>query len=383
VQRSILGRIGAFVRLGRPLFLVGGIVLYTLGATIAASIGHPVMWARFAWGQIAVTSTQLMVHYSNDYFDFEADQANATPTEWSGGSRVLPNGELPRWVALVAALTLAAIALFSTALLEFALGAGATTTALLLVALVLSWEYSAPPLRFHSSGMGEFVAMLIVTLLVPLVGFSAQTGTLELVAFLSAAPLCFLQFAMLLAVEFPDEAGDTAVGKRTLVVRLGAARAAGLYVASIVLAYALLPLCVRLGLPTSSALGLCMTLPLAAWLGWRVIRGDYKERRRWNRLEFASAALVTVAALIEVGAFGQLASRQNRERPIEEPRKAGEDEERALANAGAARDREHGSREKGILPEQAREIPFVGGEGGAIGISRDGIGQDARERGGR
>ena len=36
---------------------------------------------------------------------------------------------------------------------------------------------------------------------------------------------------MLLAIEFPDAAGDAATGKRTLVVRLGAPRAAQLYVA--------------------------------------------------------------------------------------------------------------------------------------------------------
>jgi 1,4-dihydroxy-2-naphthoate octaprenyltransferase len=311
VKRSIWSRVGAFVRLGRPIFLVGGVVLYALGAAVAVYLGHPVGVARFICGQVAVTATQLMVHYSNDYFDLEADQANATPTQWSGGSRVLPRGELPRWVALAAASTLAAIAAAATWVLASALDAGPTTTALLLVALVLSWEYSAPPLRIHSSGMGEIVAMVIVTLLVPLIGFTAQARTLEPIAFASAAPLCFLQFAMLLAVEFPDEVGDAAVGKRTLVVRLGAARAAALYVASIVLAYALLPLWGRLGLPRSSALGLCLALPLAVWLGWRVVRGEYKEPRHWNRFAFASAALVTVSALLEVGAYLGLASRKN------------------------------------------------------------------------
>jgi 1,4-dihydroxy-2-naphthoate polyprenyltransferase len=311
VKRSLWSRVGSFVRLGRPIFLVGGVVLYGLGASIAAYLGHPVDKARLIGGQVAVSATQLMVHYSNDYFDLEADQANATPTEWSGGSRVLTRGELPRWVALAAASTLAAIAAASTWVLANALDAGPTTTALLLVALVLSWEYSAPPLRFHSSGVGEIVAMIIVTLLVPLIGFAAQARRLEPIAFVSAAPLCFLQFAMLLAVEFPDEAGDTVAGKRTLVVRLGAPRAAGLYVASIVLAYALLPLWGRLGLPRSSALGLCLALPLAVWLAWRVIRGEYKEPRHWNRFAFGSAALVTVSALLEAGAYIGLVSGKN------------------------------------------------------------------------
>ena len=38
-----------------------------------------------------------------------------------------------------------------------------------------------------------------------------------------------LQVAMLLAIEFPDAEGDRAVGKRTLLVRLGVERTARLY----------------------------------------------------------------------------------------------------------------------------------------------------------
>src|SRR5262249_40044203 len=53
-------------------------------------------------GQIAVTSFQLMTHYANDYFDFESDRLNTTATSWSGGSRVLPAGEVLRPTALAA-----------------------------------------------------------------------------------------------------------------------------------------------------------------------------------------------------------------------------------------------------------------------------------------
>src|SRR5581483_10452887 len=39
----------AFVRLGRPLFSVGGFALYGLGAAAAAwSTGHAIAWGRFA-----------------------------------------------------------------------------------------------------------------------------------------------------------------------------------------------------------------------------------------------------------------------------------------------------------------------------------------------
>jgi 1,4-dihydroxy-2-naphthoate octaprenyltransferase len=311
MHSGFIGRLRAFVRLGRPIFLLGGFALYALGAAVAAFVGHSVDTARYFWGQIAVTATQMMVHYSNDYFDLEADLANPTPTEWSGGSRVLPQGELPRWVALAAALFLAAFALVSTIVLDVAWSAGRSTTVLLLLALVLSWEYSSPPLRLHSRGLGELVAMIIVTLIVPLVGFSAQARRVELLAFVAAAPLCFLQFAMMLAVEFPDARGDEKVGKRTLIVRIGASRAAALYVAALALAYALLPIWSRLGLPGPVAVALVTLLPLAAWLAWRAIRGEHRQPRHWNRFSFGSAALVMISAVLEAGTFAELALRQH------------------------------------------------------------------------
>src|SRR5262249_51271129 len=117
---TAFARLGAFVKLGRPLFLGGGFVMYGLGAALAAYAGAALDWRRYAWGQLAVTSIQLATHYSNDYFDVAADRANTTPTRWSGGSRVLVDGGLPAWVALATALALTAVALGAVA--HFATG---------------------------------------------------------------------------------------------------------------------------------------------------------------------------------------------------------------------------------------------------------------------
>ena len=82
------------LRMGRPHFLTGGVLLHCLGVAMARASGAPLRLPALLWGQAAVTAIQLMTHYSNDYFDLAADQANPTPTHWSGGSRVLPEGWL-------------------------------------------------------------------------------------------------------------------------------------------------------------------------------------------------------------------------------------------------------------------------------------------------
>jgi 1,4-dihydroxy-2-naphthoate octaprenyltransferase len=219
---SVLRRIVAFIRLGRPLFLGGGFLLYALGAAVAHRHGHAIDARRYLLGQAAVTAFQLMTHYANDYFDFDADRANQTPTRWSGGSRVLPDGVLPKRVALIAALVLAALGLAATLAITLDPEGGLVAGVTLLAVVVLAWEYSAPPLRLCASGAGELDTAIVVTVLVPWLGFVLQAPDLVGLRVLGLAivPLALLPFAMLVAIEFPDAAGDAATGKRTLAALL-------------------------------------------------------------------------------------------------------------------------------------------------------------------
>ena len=91
----MLNKLIPLTRLARPLFLVGGFVFYGLGVAIARYEGAALDVTALLWGQLAVTAAQLMTHFANDTFDLAADRANATPTRWSGGSRVLVEGLLP------------------------------------------------------------------------------------------------------------------------------------------------------------------------------------------------------------------------------------------------------------------------------------------------
>ncbi len=294
----------AFIRLGRPLFLGGGFLLYALGAVIAAFHGHPIDGRRYALGQGAVTAFQLMTHYANDYFDYDVDLANLTPTKWSGGSRVLSDGELPRHVALIAAGALGVIGFAVSAVL--ARDSGSWTLPTLIAIFVLSWEYSAPPLRMCATGLGELDTAIVVTGLVPWLGFYVQAPDLGGVSMLLLAvgPLALLQFAMLLAIEFPDAAGDAVTGKRTLVVKLGVARASQLYVMITTLAFLWLPLAAMADLPTRVVIAATAPAPLAAWRISRV--ADATDPMSFEKLTFFAVFLLVGTSLAEVIAFATL-----------------------------------------------------------------------------
>jgi 1,4-dihydroxy-2-naphthoate octaprenyltransferase len=302
---GVIGIVAAFVRLGRPLFLGGGVLLYGLGAAVAVRAGARFELGRHLLGQLAVTAFQLMTHYANDYFDFEADLANTTPTRWSGGSRVLLAGAIPRAAALVAALVLAAVGLATTAYLATRMGASPWLAPTLAAILVLAWEYSAPPLRLCAAGVGELDTAAVVTALVPFVGLEIHAPDLAGARTLLVAivPLVALQFAMLLAIEFPDRAGDRLAGKRTLIVRLGGWRGARLYAAVTALAFAALPVLVILGLPRAVAVAAALPAPIALWRVRRVLHGDWRRPARWESLTFWAVALLVLTSAAELAGF--------------------------------------------------------------------------------
>ena len=296
-------RAWAVVRLGRPIFLLGGFALYGLGALAAIRRGHAFDVVSFAIGQLAVSSIQLMTHYANDYFDYEADKANATPTRWSGGSRVLVNGELPRGVALRAALAAGAVAPLAALALLFRHPAHTESVLLLCAMQLLAWSYSGPPLRLHSRGLGEPTTALVVPLLTPLAGFALQTGRFELYPLLLTAPLALLQIAMLVTIEFPDHAGDRSVGKLSWVVVLGTERAARLIQMAIAAAFFLAVFNLHFGVPPRAALLWSALLPLALWLCFRLQRRDYEQSSAWESLSFSSVALFFLAIVAQIAAL--------------------------------------------------------------------------------
>lgn len=301
--RALIGRAADLAALGRPLFLLGGTVFYGLGLAAAYAAGATIDWAAALAGQAAVSATQLMTHYSNDYFDLDADLANTAPTRWSSGSRVLPEGRVSPELARAAMLTWVGLALVSAALALAASPARAETAALLGVALTLAWGYSSPPLWLNRRGLGELSGAILVPGLTALLGYQLQLGRLDAPVLLAIAPLCLLQLAMLVAVGIPDVDGDRSVGKLTLPARLGRRRASRLYLAALALAYAVLPLIWLAGLPALVAAAPLALAPVTLWLAARAARGASERPETWEATNFWTIGALTGSAGLELLAF--------------------------------------------------------------------------------
>jgi len=307
--RELLGTLWSFCRLGRPVFLLGGFVLYGVGVAWARRWRGEIDGAMYLWGQATITAAQLMTHYANDYFDLEADRANVTPTRWSGGSRVLVQSALPPRVALGAALVLCLLALALGLVTAARAPEPATSVAELLAIVGLAWAYSAPPARLVGRGAGELATALVVTVLTPLWGFHLQRARADGAFLLTLFVLALLQITMLFGINFPDAAGDRASGKRTLVVLLGTARAVAACRLLLLLWVLALPVLgvafQRGGSPWWIALGPGICVPLAAWQAFSLgaLVPSTSSRPAYAGIAFRGVAMLFLASAATLGAI--------------------------------------------------------------------------------
>lgn len=267
--RVRMQNVGAFVRLSRPKFLLGGFAGFALGAAVAAYEGRPVVPAVYIAGQAMITAFHLMTHYANDYFDRHTD-VRTQPSEFAGGSGVLVSGALAPRVALVAARVCAGFGTLGVA--GFALAGKPVAAGLGAAIGLLAWCYSAPPLRLAASGWGEIDTTAVVAVLVPLAGYATFAGSVDALALsATAAPACAM-LAMMIAVEWPDRAADAAGDKRNLIVRFGSPAMARFAAACAVLTVPALGFTLACGAPPTSLVFSALLVPPVAGFARRIVK---------------------------------------------------------------------------------------------------------------
>jgi 1,4-dihydroxy-2-naphthoate octaprenyltransferase len=258
-----------FLRATRLPFLTATLVPVILGVAAAALEG--------SWSLVLALLTflgaafvHLGLNVANDVFDTMsgADAANTTPTQFSGGSRVIHYGLVSlRGMALLSAgfyLAGIGIGLYLAARTDFwplfVLGA---------VGVTISIIYTAPPFRLVHRGVGELAVALGFGPIMVLGAYFVQAQRYSFEAGYLSIPVALLIAGVLYMNEIPDRAGDARAGKRTLPVRLSRAGVIAGYVGMVVTTYGLIAVGAIIGIiPRPALLGLA-TIPLAV----RVVKG--------------------------------------------------------------------------------------------------------------
>ena len=252
------------LRTTRLPFLTATLVPVALGILIAARHGAFDLVAALLT-IVGASFVQLGLNVANDVFDTlaGADDANVTPTQYSGGSRVIQYG----LVSLRQMATLSTVFYLLAGAIGLVLLATHGSTALLVigvVGIVISLGYTAPPLKFVYRGLGEIAVALGFGPFMLLGAYVVQTaGALSWEPIAASVPIALLVALILYVNEIPDRRADARVGKGTLPVRFSPHAVINGYNAAVAGAYVALVVAVVGGLLPVPALLMLATIPLA------------------------------------------------------------------------------------------------------------------------
>jgi len=250
-----------WARLARIPFLTATIIPVTLGAVIAWNSFKAFNPAYFALALVGAMCVHLGTNIINDYFDFRSgcDAINAEGlSPISGGSRVLLENLVRPRRAYFAGLFFFAVAGLIGIALSVAVGWGVLVLG--AIGVISGYFYVT---QLATRGVGELVVGLNFGPLMVLGSYYVQNQNLLLGPLVASVPIGFLITAILWINEIPDYTADKAVGKKTLVVRVGRKRGADLYAVIVVAAYAWTVVMVILRLMPLASLIVLVTLPLA------------------------------------------------------------------------------------------------------------------------
>ncbi|MHB1294826.1 MAG: 1,4-dihydroxy-2-naphthoate octaprenyltransferase [Anaerolineae bacterium] len=288
-------RIKFAIRVLRAPFFTASIVPVLLGAAIAWSEGvlHAGYLALTLLGALAVHAG---LDVGNDYMDHLSggDAINQETTPFSGGSRVIQEGRVtPRTMLRI---SLAFYALTVVIGLYLAAARGPFILVVGVLGMLLAVTHNTPRIGpyYLAPGLGEVAVGIGFGPLMVLGAYYVQTQRVTAEAVWASVPIGLLIMAVLYINEFPDWAADRAVGKRTVVVVLGRARAVWGYILLMAGAYVAMAAGVLAGLlPAATLLGL-LTLPLA----WRGMRGALRNYDETPRLLPTNALTIQVHLLM-------------------------------------------------------------------------------------
>jgi 1,4-dihydroxy-2-naphthoate octaprenyltransferase len=243
-------------------FLSATIVPVFLGLA-AAGYDHHFSLGLAALTLLGAIAIHLGLNVANDVFDTLSgvDDVNFTPTKFSGGSRVLQYGLVSLRQMTTLAAIFYAVAIIIGLVLVAIVGPGLLWLG--IAGVLISFFYTAPPLRLVHRGLGELAVALGFGPIMVLGAYFVQTGQYAWRPLILSIPVAIFVMLILYANEIPDRFADARGGKRTLVVRMSPDAVIRGYIASVAVAYLVVIGGVITGLLPLPTLIALLTIPIA------------------------------------------------------------------------------------------------------------------------
>lgn len=212
----------------RPRTLAAAIAPVVVASALA---GPDFNWFRAALALKVGVWLQIGVNFANDY----SDGVKGTDANRIGPTRLVASG-----LATAKSVKMAAYISFFIASIAGVWLALLTSPLLIVIgvlAIAAAWGYTGGKNPYGYNGLGELSVFVFFGLVATVGTYYAQTEKVTALSFIVAVPMGALACAILAVNNIRDRAQDELVGKRTVAVRLGDAKARRAFVALLVVAH--------------------------------------------------------------------------------------------------------------------------------------------------
>ncbi len=277
--------ISLWLKAMRIPFLQATIIPVVLGGVVAWQLTGVFHWDLFLLTLLGASLIHIATNMLNDYFDYKSgnDLMVKHQNPFAGGGRILTTGLISPSRHLTVSLSCLVLGCLTGVYLILANG----LTMLFwlgLVGVVSSYFYVGPPLKLAYRGIGEIIVGFNFGPIMTLGSYYVQTGSWTRLTepLLASLPIGLLIAAVLWINEFPDMDADRAVGKKTLVIRLGHLRSIGMYITLLagsyllVILYSFLRIFESFQITSYATLITLLSLPLSI-KAVKVLRSSYQD----------------------------------------------------------------------------------------------------------
>ncbi|MEM5016112.1 1,4-dihydroxy-2-naphthoate polyprenyltransferase [Metabacillus indicus] len=241
----------------RPHTLSAAFIPVTIGTVLALNEGS-IHAALFLAMLIASILIQAATNMFNEYFDFKRGLDNENSVGIGGA--IVRNGVKPKTVLNLA------FGFFGIAILlgiYICMESTWWIAVIGLICMATGYFYTGGPVPIAYTPFGELVAGFFMGMVIILLAYYIQTGTISAISVIIAIPIAFLVGNIMLSNNIRDLDGDKENGRKTLAILIGRKKAIIFLAATFAASYAVILAMIAFGYLSAWALLVLISTPKA------------------------------------------------------------------------------------------------------------------------
>ena len=284
-----MNKLKPLLTFSNPLLLTLAALSYTLGTGIARYLGradNPLnFWLGFSWLILLILAMNLLTVYFRPHNEPILPEETLKERNWARAALFQFS------VALLGGVALLTIALFQS---------GINLTAIIFAAIIfiLALIYALPPMRVVTSGFGEQLLAILITIFVPAFSLSLQMGDVHRLLSAVVSPLALLAIAAFLVLNFETYKDDLKYERGSLLLRLGWEHAIPLHHILILIAYFLFAALPFFGFPRALFMPAFFVAPLALFQIYWMQRIAQGAPPNWKFLKILAYSVIGLTLYI-------------------------------------------------------------------------------------